>query len=446
MKTKINKLLGVALTLMLLGSLTVGLVVPVAAADGSWSTITTPQAGVLSNYILSSTTGTVAGPGPMEKTVDDSAIYAFFDVGLTPNGEVDNLYKSTDGGVTWTRTGTATDDLWLPAGDATYTITAIATSTQDAKRVYVTDGTDIYRSTDAGSTFVQLLAPPVGITSMAVGYNGDHFIYIGGSDGDVWVLRDAFGYAWTSTNFLAATLLLPAPATGPRNIVAVATSPKFSSEAQPQLMAVSTTAAGGTYVSFSYGGAAWIAVALDDILFAPGIVATAADVAFPGDYASARTSRDFFIGISTGTGAGDVYRIIASTTVDTNAGGPGSSRDITSVAVAGNSGSCKLLAAGLLAPVYHSEDNGATWVANQKALACTTVSTPKYILMDKAYLSNGKALIAVSRGAVLDNASVAQTMDFGLSWTDLSMINTDIARIHNMDVSSNYATDGTIFM
>jgi len=204
-KTKINKLLGVLVVVMLLGSLTVGLAVPAAAADGSWSVLNTPQVGPLGNYIMVPTipgppvtSGLAAlnftstgpytndvGPSLLTKNKDGSILYVNWDINEGAQGS--NLYKSTDGGRTWIRCSNTTDDL----GDVQ--ITQIVTSPQDANRVYVvTDEWDptagdyfnqIYRSTDAGANFTRIVTPTdeeegaLPIYSLAVGYNGSHYLY-----------------------------------------------------------------------------------------------------------------------------------------------------------------------------------------------------------------------------------------------------------------------------
>jgi len=452
MKTRIHKLLGIVVTLALLGSLTLGLSVPVAASDGSWSSVATPMPGALGGYMLGPATGygPGVGPGPFEMA-KDGTLYAAWDIGEGAFGA--NLYKSTNFGVSWTRCSNVTDDL----GDVV--ITDIALSPQDANRVYVTDGTSVYRSIDAGATFVKLVDPPAGgIVALEAVYNGDNFVYAavdgGGSSDEIYMMRDAFGYAWTSTNFAAAVL---ASTTGdtPRDVLDIVASPNFSSEALPMVLAINAGAL-GTYATFSYGGAAWAApIPGGDDQKIASIVATAADVAFPADFNSTRGTRDFFIGLSDACAGGDVYRMISTTVVPLLVGG---GIDITSVAVAGNTNAGKLLAAGNSSfETYHSEDNGLTWTQSDpynivagaplsKDLAQGLAGSCKLIIMANDYLTSGKALIAVEALGTLDESSVALTTDFGASWTDLSMINTAIDSVLTMDVSDKYATDGTLFL
>ena len=419
MKTKLPKILSLLLTVVLLASLMIGAAVTPAAAGGeAWTTMSYPRAAGLGGYIVGPALGVTAGTGPMEMAVDGT-LYAYWDI-----AETDDLYKSTDGGRTWSRCSTSTDGYVsaLP-------LTAIACSPEDANILYITDGTDVFRSSDAGATFVTLVSPAAAVTALAVGYSGgNHFIYIG-SAGDVFMMQDSFGQSWASTGFLAGF--------AGRVVTAVAVSPNFATEGTPQAIAISTILA-TTSVTYSYGGAAWIH---DTLIVAA--TSTVADIAFPADYVSTFGANDLFVGIN-GTG-GDVYRVVGGTVIDTDV--LAAATPITSVAVAGSSGSCKILATGTAnANVYRSADNGTTWQASSKDIAQITGVTAKYLVMADDYLDSGTAWIATVQAAFLDESSVAQTTDAGVSWNDLSMINTDINQITNLAVSPDYANDSTYFM
>jgi len=446
---------------MLLGSLTVGLAVPAAAADGSWSSLSIPQAGALGNYVLVPSPDGMAGlstenisdvgPSLLTKNKDGSIMYVNWNIGEGTLGS--NLYKTTDGARTWIRCSTVNDDL----GDVQ--ITQIVTSPQDANRVYVstreynaeTDimSDQIYRSTDAGATFVRIITPTdesagnLPIFSMAVGYNGSHYLYIATTvegNGDVFQLQDVFGGDWESTNYADN---LPY-----RVVTKVFVSPNFATEAQPMVGALSFFD-GDSFVSFSYGGAAWASVAGDDVQFADdemylydGYVLVPAGVGFPSDFDSRRSARDFFIGVTGYNYDGDVYRIIASTALPM-----GLELDVTSIGVSGPAGNCKLLAAGTYDfNVYHSENNGDTWTPSQKDPPQITGTTSKFLVMDGSYNTNGKAWIAVAAGSDFDDAGISQTLDFGVTWTDFSLLNTTIGVVTNITPSPAYATDTSLFM
>jgi len=435
----------------MLGSLTVGLSVPAAAGDGSWTSLGTPQAGALGSYILAPTTGVLAGPSLLTRAADGT-LFAFWSI-----GEADNLYKSTDSGRTWVRCSTTTDDLgaFVFGFPTPYTILSIVCPAQDAKRVYVLTqegaATFVYRSIDGGTTFTELLQPyvagaPQVLTSIDVGYTGGaYYIYATttGAIPDIITFQDVFPGAWLSTDFQVSF--------GPGAVpLTIDVSPKFSTEAQPAVVAIFTQG-GFVRAGFSYAYGAWSGNPLDNVQIVTG-APTMASVAFPSDFASARTSRDLFVGINGGAAVGGVYRIVASTPIPLNVVGiTPNFFDVTSLAAAGNSGACKLIAVGTLRTggpgyfAYHSEDNGLSWASSQKAFSEITGATPKYVVMDPGYTTNGKAWVSVV-GAGFVESSVEQTADYGVSWSDISLIGTQIAQIQNMTASPNYSSDSTVFM
>jgi len=474
-KNKINKILGVVLTLVLLSSFTAGLAIPASAAGEAWTVMPTPGVGQLGNYVTGPVAGVLAGPALLTKAIDGT-LYAFWVI-----GEPDYIYKSTDGAHTWARCSGTSDDLSPAAGP----VIAIVCSPNDAKTIYLlTDNltvNEVYRSTDAGANFVRLLTPdqsglPTSVmvarsaTCMAVGYNGgSHFIYIGcthaaGVNADVIMMKDAFGSGWGTTGFAALghTAILG-------GVLAVATTPTFDTDAQPQVIAISNGPnlfgpfPPMCFVNWQYGGGAW---SLDSFVIrnffiednnAANVVAgvVAATIAFPDGYNSTNFLMDFFIGLAAGgTNNGDVYEQIGFSPIDKNIQAAGNPTNIFSLAVAGGTGSAYLLAAGPgtgIVPagqndIWHSEDNGDNWDASKKDVVCQTAGTAKFVVMADDYADSGKAWVAVASGALLDEASVAGTADFGVSWTDYSLINTNINIINNMEVSPDYANDGTVFI
>jgi hypothetical protein len=210
MKTKIFSILGIATVLVTLLSL-LGFASPVAADTQAWSKIAAP---VVSPYVV--------WVGPMAKAVDGTiytAVGIAGDTSGTPSG-INNgvwLYKSTDGGRTWKKTtqpvqsvnGSRNSPYGMPSGITVYdgagsiSNSAVYTDIQcpgpDGNMVYVTDGFDIFKSIDGGTTWVALTnlfeklddetaEEPVGyIVSISTGF-------IGGS-----VSPSAYTFAATST-------------------------------------------------------------------------------------------------------------------------------------------------------------------------------------------------------------------------------------------------------
>lgn len=438
MKIKNSKIIGVLLTLVLLGSLTAGLAVP-AAAQGPqnvWSTV--PQVGDMGRQMAGPSAGPPAavGPGPMEKAIDGT-YYAFF-WDFPPGPVTSYLKKSPDGGHSWMGCSTLTDDLGAIG------ITAIACSSEDANTLYVAGwDNNVYRSSDGGGTFSLLSAipfnnPAENISSLSVGYSGGtHWIIVGtwsgggGWDGEVYMKSDLFGSLWNAQGLAGSQTVA-----GDYDVLAVAASPNFTTEANPQIVAVVSEFTGGTntYVSFQYGAGAWNSASTPDVelQFNPLPVTSfgnvvAADIAFPADYNSAYPSMDLTVAVDDGGGPGsDVYRVYPAIAYDQDIAGVNTATMVNTVAVAGNSGSTKILAAGRGGPVvWHSENDSLSWLFSLKPIFQVFGNSFKFICMDDDYANNGTALVATTTTGAWDEASVAGTTDFGVSWIDYGLINTD---------------------
>jgi photosystem II stability/assembly factor-like uncharacterized protein len=467
MKNKIYKILCVVLTLALLSSFVAGLATPAAAADGAWTKFLYPRAGGLSGYVLTpfDTTRTPpattwsAGPGPIQKAINGD-LYAYWDV-----GEATNLYKSTDGARSWTRCDSATGPLHAIVGTP---LVAIACSPQDAKTVYVTDDTTVFKSADAGATFSSLMAGPWAsgtITCMDIGYNsGSHWIVVGtasSTGGEVYLKSDVYGSAWAAQNVQVGQ---PA-AGGPYNVMAVACSPNFATEAKPQIVAVITGLSGTrhTYVTYQYGGGAWNAASSlnAELKYNPapgtpfGVVRYAA-IAFPADYNSTYGARDLFVAVddAVGTSYGaDVYHVSSNAASDLDIGGANTSTRVGSIALGGSSGNCKLLAGDFGTPtlkypaagaIWYSTDSGSTWLNTKKA---PSGDFPAYVVCASDYFDSGKAWVATGdKLSVGEGSAISLTNDWGKSWSQISLINTDILQINTLAFSPNYASDTTMFM
>jgi len=468
MKTKLPKILSLLLTVVLLASLMIGAAVtPAAAADGAWATISYPRPGSLSGYIIApqaagvSTFG-LAGPGPLEKAADGT-LYAYWDV-----GEATNLYKSADGGRTWSRCGKSNGP--LNGGGAPLALVGITCSTEDANILYVCSAATVYKSADAGATWSALSAIAGingAITSMDAGYNGgSHYVVVGtdnatggvGTDGEVYMKRDAFGAGWAAQG-IGGTQALAAD----YNVLAVACSPNFATEANPQLVAaVSRVAAvgGNTYVSYQYGGGAWGSAATPNAELQCDVLgvatsfggAASADIAFVDDYSSTYGAIDLVVAINGGStaaaaGAGDIYRAYSNTAYDKDIAGANSATNITSVAVAGGSGSAKLLAGDIgSANIWRSTDDGASWLASKKDPSGGAGVTAKYLVMADDYYESGKAWVAVVGAALGDQSAISLSNDSGVVWTQISMIDTELDQINTLSFSPDYANDSTMFM
>ena len=129
--------LGVLLLLSLLNPNTPG-GVTASSNLARWSNVNIPTEGKAGNWVLAD------GSDLQHLTMAaDGALYCY----ATPSGTSYTLFKSADGGYTWSYTGKVQDS-----------IVDIATAPGDANIVYYATSANLYRSTDAGRNFV-LMAP-----------------------------------------------------------------------------------------------------------------------------------------------------------------------------------------------------------------------------------------------------------------------------------------------
>ena len=199
-----------------------------------WSGVNTPTEGKPGNWVLAS------GSDIRHLTMAiDGTLYGY----VNPSGTSYTLFKSTDGGDSWSSTGEVTD-----------AIVALTTATDDANIVCYATAADVWQSTDAGSNFSPLPANPggagsdnIGITSIDVTrLDSNSIIVIGTRDtddsqyGGVYILDENEPYTgWINTNI------------GNYDICAVAFSPNFPGD--HQLVAVVTDET-DTFVATKFGG------------------------------------------------------------------------------------------------------------------------------------------------------------------------------------------------
>ena len=388
-----------------------------------WSRVNIPTDGRDGNWV------TANGSDVQHLTMaTEGTIYGY----ANPSGTSYTLFKSIDGGYSWSYTGKVTDN-----------ITAIATSPDEANVIYYATPANIYKSTDAGSSFTQLPANPGGagssnveITSIAVGRVGNNYtIAVGTRDTD----NAQFGGIYT----LDEEQTLPSWQD---------TSPKFP--ADRQIVAVVTDES-DTIITYKAGDAAWNATIgnarLDkDNSGSPTsvAVATSADIAFPSDYDTTYEDRVLFVAIDAGSDNGDVYMIEeaeapgSSVATDLNVGSDyGSSNvDVTTLAITGDAATANILAgAATSAQVYFSIDGGRDWARSTKK---PTGQTKTYVLMASDFGSSGRAYAATS-GA---ESAFSITEDSGAIWNQIGLIDTTLSTILDLAPSPSYSQDNTLFM
>ncbi len=391
-----------------------------AAAAGEpakWTRVNIPAEGEAGDWVLA------AGSDiRLLAAGSDGALYAYA-AGLTYT-----LYRSTDGGHHWEHIGGVRD-----------AIVDIAISPQEPASVYYATAAQVYRSVDSGRTF-QVLPPGPGgagasnieITSIDVVRLESNLVVAGTKDGDgaefggVYILNEAdIVPTWTDAGLSAC------------DVAAVAFSPHYSDDRQ--LVAVATDE-NDTFVFSRIGDAGWNA----DIGYARiDAVAVSAQIAFTGSLNPDESA--FYVGIDTGAGGGDVYRINnvpateTSTATDLNASGIGDV-DIAGLA-AYDAGSAVILLAGTAnsAMTYSSGDGGATWAGSRKA---PTGSSRTGVLIGPDFGATGTIYAVTSGGS----SALSLSRDLGGSWDQVSLIDTAIDSIIDVAPSPRYSSDGTIFM
>jgi hypothetical protein len=285
MKSKLVKVMGVLATLATIASLFVS-AVPAAAAPQAWEKITTP--GNIDNMVDLA----VLWVGPIERAINGDLFTA---VGFGEDSEtVDDpgvyLFRSTDFGRTWTILNSGDPISTFPEDTETpppfgvpYTedgvIYDIECSSTNASILYVTDGYDIFKSINAGKTWVVMdnlfeeealdVQPSGLIVSIAVGnYANTAYIFaatstFGGGNGGAYVFQESI--------FLSQWIDLEVGEeredefSGDIDVVAIDTFPDFTTT-QGIVAVVSDYVNAETHVTTRFMGQQWAENASDVLL------------------------------------------------------------------------------------------------------------------------------------------------------------------------------------
>ncbi len=430
------KIKAIALALILLWSGSITTPGSASPDEVKWSRVNIPLDGGPGNWVLAS------GSDVRHLTMAiDGTLYSY----ANPSRTSYTLFKSTDGGYSWSYTGKVED-----------TIVDIATSPDDANVIYYATASDVYKSTDAGNNFSPLTANPggagsnnIGITSIDVTQLGENIIAVGTRDtdnsqfGGVYILDENKPFSgWTDTNI------------GNYDVYAVAFSPNFTTDRQ--LVAVITDET-NTIVTTKFGGSDWGTTIGDakldkDNSGIPTAIAvdTSAVIAFPDDYSSDLDTGVYvqFVAIDAGGNNGDVYMVVgreapgSSVATDLNIGSADglSNIDVTGLAITGNATEANLLAgAANSAEVYFSPDGGINWTRSAKP---PTGQSKTYVLMASDFSSHGKAYAATSG----TSSAFSISRDNGVTWNQAGFRDTDISDIVDLAPSPGYSQDATLFM
>jgi hypothetical protein len=401
-------------------------VMPVNAAPDAveWLGVDIPVEGRPGNWVLAD------GSDVRHLTMAaDGTLYGY----AAPSGTGFTLFRSTDDGRSWSYTGGVQD-----------AIVDIATSPDDAGIVYYATASDVYKSTDAGNSFTQLPANPGGagsnnveITSIAVAPGGGgSLIAVGTRDtdaaeyGGVYVPGEPFT-GWADTNI------------GNCDVYAVAFA--SGSPADRELVAVVTDEV-DTFITAKVGDDGWGAT-LGDAAIA-GLEPVSAAIAFPADYDVDDAGCALFAAIDTGSNDGDVYRVSrvqlpggsVATDLDVGSAYGLTGVDVTGLAVSGGTAAANLLAgAASGAQVYFSTDGGTNWTKNTKE---PTGTSEVDLVMAPDFASSGRAYAAT----VGVESAFSCTADGGVTWNQVSLIDTEVSSIVDLAVSPGHNRDDTLFM
>ena len=409
---KIRLFLGLILLLSLLGSITPASLAVASPDEVEWSRVNIPTEGRPGDWVLADNSDVQH----LSMAIDGS-LYCYAEV----SGE-DVLYKSDDEGHSWAETDYD--------GGA---IADIVCSSIDANTIYVTDGSHVYQSEDAGDDF-QMIADGTlptldtneSITCLDAGYvDGDLYLLIGTADADdgdsggvYYIAETSLGARWTDLEV------------GDYDVYSIACSPEFANDFQT--IAVVTDEA-HTWVTNNYGTPGnWPEAAeLVDLSGNSFDIVAASNICFPDDYED-----EVFVGVAGDAVNGGAYRVnpdAAYRLDDVNA-------DISSLDLIGKAGNIQLMAGAQDSnEVYYSTDDGDSWDTPDKA---PSGDGPTYVVMADDFAESGRAYAVVSG----TGSAFSHTVDGGVTWNQVSLIDTDIQTILDLAPSPDYSEDNTLFM
>lgn len=402
---------------------------PLAATPdevNKWFRVPIPTGGTAGNWVLAS------GADIQHLTLAaDGTLYAY----VNPSATSDRLFKSTDGGASWSAIGSVKN-----------AIVAIATAPDAAAVVYYATVANIYKSTDAGASFT-LWGQAVGgagsnniaITTLAVACQESRYLVaLGTADNDtgqfgrVYLLDEKETLAgWKNTNI------------GNYDVLALDFSPRFASD--HQLVAIVTDET-DTLISSRIDTGEWGRVMANATI--AGRVARTAVIAFPADYDATSEEPTLFVGIDAGSERGDVYKINwarkpdDSLATDLNIGARYnlSNIDVTGLVVSGNTSAASLLAGATSSTqVYISSDTGLNWTRSRQK---PSGQSKTEVLMAPDFTTSRRAYTATSG----DESALSVTTDGGAVWHQIGLVDTTLSSIVDLAPSPKYGQDNTLFL
>jgi len=384
-----------------------------APEDVKWSRVNIPTEGKPGGWTLAKDSDvkhlTMSAGG---------TLYAY----ANPPGTSYTLFKSTDEGYSWSHTGGVEDE-----------IVAMATDPDDDDIIYYATKSDVYKSSDAGESFIQLPPSPGGagnnnveITALDTALSDEHRVVIVGTEdtdnseyGGIYLFEEAEELfpSWINVEI------------GSYDVYSVAFSPYFADDAIITAVATDET---HTYVAYNYGTTGdWNTIELLDSSDHSFAITEASNIALTPDFCE---PFPLFVGVVGGDGG--IYEVDENHTQRLNS----IDSDIISLDLVDTAGTLKLMAGeNDKAEVWYSDDGGDSWELTTKA---PTGSGATYVLMAPDFASSGQAYAATSGS----ESAVSYTSDNGTTWNQIGLIDTAVSTIIDLALSPNYDQDATLFL
>ncbi|HTY82390.1 MAG TPA: hypothetical protein VMB24_06370, partial [Dehalococcoidales bacterium] len=447
MKKAIKRFWGIGLIVIILSSFFMA--VPAAPASGgiyAWAADTTQPS--VANGLLSPIKANTFGYTDITSTADGANIY----MTACDTASTNYLYKSTNGGVSWTKPagGTAASPFTaaLPNTSGLNQWTYVAVAPDDPNTIAVVSyavttgvGNTIYLSTNGGATFSSLGTPGATLTvnDLAVSSISGPYRYIAVAATD----NSTTGYLYSWTVGAAAPAWSNKASTlGGVTVGAVAFSPAFASDAT--LLFVSADATDVKLHAYSYNTLVYDAnvdSSFPRVIYHGTPTLNRASITLdPTFYMGDSAAQIGFIGtsITDGTEHGGVSRISTYTV----ASGVYSLTKImadTGIGYVAWDGT-NLVAAPYI-PINIAADAGITIYRSADALSSTSPTfTPSSSSKapgsgyEAKLLWNAGSLLAISRGY---NAAVAKSADLGKSFNGIALCNTSWTVISGAWISTD---------
>ncbi|MDH4164328.1 MAG: chitobiase/beta-hexosaminidase C-terminal domain-containing protein [Nitrospirota bacterium] len=318
-------------------------------------------------------------------------------------GSTGGVFKSTDGGATWSAVNGGTLDKRI------YGLTLSPNYATD-QTIYAGTENGVYKSVNGGASWSFVYNPGAAVYSIALSpvFSTDQTIYLGTNGYGVRKSTNA-GANWTAVNSGITNL----------RIFAVALSPNFAADGT--LFAASL---GGGVFRSTNGGAAWSAV--NTGLTNQTVYAFAISPGYAADqmiYAGTTS------GVFKSTDRGAAWSAINTGITDLN---------IRALATSPAHATDHILFAGSSTGggVHKSTDRGANWVRTAAGLTNLHV----YSLASSPDYATDRTILAGTNGG----AGIYRSTDGGVSWSDSGAGITN-SPVHAIAFSPDYAYDRTVF-